>query len=204
MGAVPESPRVRSDYFDDAMFVGDSITTGIELYEVMSNATVVAATGINLDNIMTKKVIELEGQELTIPEAMTHYHPKKIYIMLGANGVGGLTAEQTASYYANFVDLVKSQHPGAIIYVQSILPINEAKFAQKYNGAMTNAKIDETNAAILQMAQEKQVYYLNVAEAFKDETGGLPASATPDGLHFGTESYTKWFDYLKTHTVTEE
>lgn len=84
MGAVPESPRVRSDYFDDAMFVGDSITTGIELYEVMSNATVVAATGINLDNIMTKKVIELEGQELTIPEAMTHYHPKKIYIMLGA------------------------------------------------------------------------------------------------------------------------
>ena len=204
MGAVPESPRVRSDYFDDAMFVGDSITTGIELYEVMSNATVVAATGINLDNIMTKNVIELEGQELTIPEAMTHYHPKKIYIMLGANGVGGLTAEQTASYYANFVDLVKSQHPGAIIYVQSILPINEAKFAQKYNGAMTNAKIDETNAAILQMAQEKQVYYLNVAEAFKDETGGLPASATPDGLHFGTESYTKWFDYLKTHTVTEE
>ena len=56
-------------------------------------------------------------------------------------------------------------------------PINEAKFAQKYNGAMTNAKIDETNAAILQMAQEKQVYYyLSVAEAFKDETGGLPAS----------------------------
>ena len=27
---------MRSDYFDDAMFVGDSITTGIELYEVMS------------------------------------------------------------------------------------------------------------------------------------------------------------------------
>ena len=124
--------------------------------------------------------------------------------MLGANGVGGLTAEQTVSYYSDFIDLVKSQHPDAIIYVQSILPINEAKFAQKYNGAMTNALIDETNEAILKMTQEKQVYYLNVAEAFKDETGGLPAEDTPDGLHFGTESYTKWFDYLKTHTVTEE
>ena len=39
--------------------------------------------------------------------------------------------------------------------------------------------------------------------AIKDENGALPADATSDGLHIGTDYYIKWFDYLKTHTVTE-
>ena len=47
-GAVPESERVMGDYFDDAVFVGDSITEGIMLYGMMSNTTVFAGTGVNL------------------------------------------------------------------------------------------------------------------------------------------------------------
>ena len=85
---IPETPQVDDSYFDDAMFVGDSITTGIELYGVMPNATVVASTGINPNTIMTTPDIELaDGSSVTILQAMSAYHPKKIYIMLGSNGV---------------------------------------------------------------------------------------------------------------------
>ena len=44
---VPESDWASTSYFDDAVFVGDSITDGIKLYGVMNNATVIAHTGIN-------------------------------------------------------------------------------------------------------------------------------------------------------------
>ena len=49
---------------------------------------------------------------------------------------------------------------------------------------------------------EKEVYYLNVAECMKDENGMLPDEASPaDGMHFGPDYYSKWFEYLKRHTV---
>ena len=44
------------------------------------------------------------------------------------------------------------------------------------------------------MAGEEQVYYVNPAEAIKDEIGGLPAEFTTDGLHFKGEYYNKWID----------
>ena len=44
------------------------------------------------------------------------------------------------------------------------------------------------------------MYYLNVAEVFKDADGCLPNSASPkDGIHFGSSWYRTWFDYLRTH-----
>lgn len=200
--AVPESERVRSEYFDDALFVGDSITTGIKLYDIMSNTEVIASTGINLDTVLHKELIETDsGETLTVLDAMSKEKPNKIYIMLGANGVAFFSPEKTAELYGTFLDAVKAQHPDAIIYVQSILPINEEKFHKKYSGDITNAKIDQTNAEIQKVTAERNLYYLNVAEAFKDETGGLPTDSTPDGLHFGSEQYIKWFDYLKTHTT---
>ncbi len=201
---VPETERVTSSYFDDAMFVGDSITTGIELYDVMPGSDVVAFTGINLDNILTREVINTPNGKVTMLDAMKNYNPKKIYIMLGANGLAFLTEEQTRDYYSVFVDRVMEQHPDAMIYIQSILPIQEEKFAANYQGTLTNEKIDRTNQLLMEMAAEKGIYYLNVAEAFKDETGQMPDAASTDGLHFTSEYYIKWMDYLKTHAIKEE
>ena len=39
---VQEGEWLASEYFDDALFIGDSITEGIRLYDVMSNVTVLA------------------------------------------------------------------------------------------------------------------------------------------------------------------
>lgn len=198
---LPETDRVRSEYFNDAIFIGDSLTTGIQLYNILPDTTVLASVGINLDNISTKAVIGEAGSQQTILEASSQIDAGKIYIMLGANGLKGLGVDQTVKLYRSFVDEVRAAHPDAIIYVQSILPINEQKFEANYGYSMTNAEIDECNAALLEMTGEAQVYYVDVASVIKDETGGLPADYTTDGLHFKGEYYNKWIDYLKEHTV---
>ncbi len=51
------------------------------------------------------------------------------------------------------------------------------------------------------MAEEKQVYYLNVAEAVADDNGYLPEEASTDGVHLNKEYCAKWLDYLKSHTA---
>ena len=76
---VPNSgSSVGDEYFDDAAFVGDSITEGIKLYEVMTNATVVAARGINLDNVYTDDQIRTAQGNRTVMGALEAAEPKKI------------------------------------------------------------------------------------------------------------------------------
>lgn len=199
---VPIGERVRSDYFNDAAFVGDSITTGIEGYSILPDTNVVAAIGVNLSNVQSAAVFEVKaGEKITFLDALGRIGPKKIYVMLGANGLAFLSSEETVNLYSQFVDKIKAQHPESIIYVQSILPIDEALFKANYQGELTNSKIDETNMQLQKMAEEKQVYYIDISPIFKNENGGLISEASTDGLHFKSDYYTKWIDYLKEHTV---
>lgn len=201
-GAVTQSERVTSSYFDDAMFVGDSITNGILSYEIMKNATIISHVGINIDTIRYKEVFRKpDGSVTKIIDAMKDYPDiQKIYVMLGSNGIAWIDQTNFIKYYEEFLTEVIAQHPDAIIYVQSMFPVTASK--EKADETFANAKINEYNKAIADMAQEMGCYYLNVADALKDEKGCLPEEASPsDGMHFGPQYYQKWFDYLKEHTV---
>ena len=200
---VPNSgSSVGDEYFDDAAFVGDSITEGIKLYEVMTNATVVAARGINLDNVFTDDQIRTAQGNSTVMGALEAEEPKKIYIMFGANGVGWFTEQHFTDVYTKFVQAVKEQHPDSQIYLQSILPVTQEFDDSRED--ISNDKINRYNELVVEIAEEQKVHYLDVASAFKDEKGCLPEDSNGDGMHFGNKYYQKWFDYLKSHTVAEE
>lgn len=200
---VPNSgSSVGDEYFDDAAFVGDSITEGIKLYEVMTNATVVAARGINLDNVFTDDQIRTAQGNSTVMGALEAAEPQKIYIMFGANGVGWFTEQHFTDVYTKFVQAVKEQHPDSQIYLQSILPVTQEFDDSRED--ISNDKINRYNELVVEIAEEQKVHYLDVASAFKDEKGCLPEDSNGDGMHFGNKYYQKWFDYLKSHTAAEE
>lgn len=200
---VPNSGfKVSDEYFDDAAFVGDSITEGIKLYEIMSNATVVAARGINLDTVFTDDQIRTAGGNTTVMGALEAAAPKKIYIMFGANGVGWFTEQHFTDTYTKFVQAVKEQHPDSEIFLQSILPVTQEFDDSRED--ISNAKINAYNELVVAIAEKEQVHYLDVASAFKDDKGCLPEDSNGDGMHFGGVYYRKWFDYLKTHTIAEQ
>ena len=199
---VPELDRVTSEYFDNAVFIGDSITEGIKTYGMMTNATVIAATGINLSTITTSAVVKTESGRVTVLDALKQYPDTgKIYILLGANGIAWMEKDSFVQLYGDFVKELTAQCPDALIYIQSIFPINEEKFSAHYDSEITNEKIREYNSALLDMSKELGVYYLNVSETIADQNGALSDDATTDGMHIGTDYYEKWFNYLKKHAV---
>lgn len=204
-GALGKSERVSSSYFNDAAFIGDSITVGMKLYDVMENADVFASVGIGLDTIFTKQAIKQpDGSMITVFDALEQADSKKVYIMLGANSLMS-SHDYLIERYGKLVDEVKARAADdAIIYVQSILPINEPKFRKNYpKNTTTNADIDSFNALLCQMANERGVYYLDVASAFKDESGALSDAVTSDGMHIASDQYVIWIDYLKTHAAPQ-
>jgi len=201
--AVPLSPRVSNIYFEDAIFFGDSLSVGIPLYQVAGNPDTVAFTGINPLSINTSQVINSPQGKLTLLEAAKQYgEKKKVYIMLGGNGLW-MDEKSFAEGYQTFLDSVKAQYPGAQIFLQSILPVTED--AHLTYEAADNDVIRGFNKLIIGMAKKNGVYYLDVAQALMDDNGMLPKEASPlDGMHLTPEYYEKWFDYLKTHTVEEK
>ena len=201
--SVPESPTVEADYFEDALFIGDSRTDGFHLYSGIKNGTFWAYKGVMVFDFHTKAVVPTEdGTKITMAEALTQNQYGKIYVMLGINELGWNNDESFRVAYKAMIETIKETQPHATIYVQSIIPISEEKARQKKQPSyLNNAQIDIYNAFIRAICLELQVPLPNVSEAMRDEEGLLPADITSDGIHFFRSHYAKWYDYLKIHTV---
>lgn len=198
---VPQSEPVSESYFDDALFVGDSITVGISVCGAMENAQVIAANGINPLTILSKPVIRDEDGALhTVPDMIAKSSPGKIYIQLGANGIARIDRETFLASYRSLLETIRTLHPNAQIYVQSVFPVTREKSLSE-NGILSNGKIDSYNEGLMLLCEEMSLPYLNVAEALKGADGALPADASADGIHMGRTYYEKWFSYLCSHTA---
>ena len=200
--SVPESAEVDDSYFDDAVFIGNSRTEGFKLYAGLSNAEYYTAIGLMVDTIFTKPYATVNGEKTTIMEALKTTDFSKVYIMLGMNELGWVYGSVYQEYYGRIIDGIREINPDAVIYIQSILPVSAEK--SENDDIYNNERINEFNALLRELAEEKEVYYVDVAEAVADESGCLPEDATFDGVHLTPDYCGKWRDYLKTHTVTVE
>lgn len=194
---IPESAAQPESYFDDAVFIGDSLTTGLSLYGLLPEEQVLADTGINPQTILTRECISQDGTDKTVLDAAAALSPAKIYIMLGANGVAFLNFEDIVDWYGQLIDGLREEHPDSEIYVQSVLPVTR----EREDDTLNNARITELNGLLQEMAADKGVFYLSVNEAIADEEGFLPTDLSADGMHFGTTVYEEWLQYLLCHTA---
>ena len=102
----------------------------------------------------------------------------KIYIMFGINELGTGTSESFVEYYQSVVQQICQMQPDAIVYVQSI--INVAASAE--TDVISNANINEKNALLSQIADNKQVFYIDLNPSLVDSSGYLNSDYTSDGI----------------------
>lgn len=196
---VPESEAVDDSYFADAVLMGDSRTEGLKMYSGLDSSQFFSSVGMDVDKVFTDQVVSLNGQLLTVAQALEQASYSKVYIMLGMNELGWVYESVFADNYARIIDTIRESHPDATIYVQSILPVSQWKDGS--NDIYTNANVVRLQKALVAMCEEKGVNYVNVAEGIQDEQGYLPSEATQDGVHLTPEYCQRWMDYLKTHTA---
>lgn len=199
---APASEAVDNRYFDDAAFVGDSRTDGFMLYSGIGTGENLAANGVSIFKLAERKSLTIDGEKYTPLEALALKQYGKIYIALGVNELG---YNNDKGYYEKFcaaVDEVRRVQPNAVIYIQSLIPVNEAQYlAATGHDYLTNDHLRIYNQLMQQVAEEKKVAYVNVYEAFADENGSLPEGDSRDGVHLYKESCQRWLEYLRTHTV---
>lgn len=198
---VPPSDPVDLTYFDDAVFIGDSRTEGLFLNTSLSNATSLAHMGLMVDTVFTKPLFNVNGEKVPVIDAMKKAEFSKAYIMLGINETGWAYSSIFIQKYGEIIDAIREINPDALIYVQAIMPVSQK--VSSTHSYVKNPKITEYNQLLLQMVEEKQVYYIDTASAVADEGGSLPDDAAPDGIHLVRSYCQRWLDYLMTHTAAQ-
>ncbi|MFZ2538113.1 MAG: GDSL-type esterase/lipase family protein [Oscillospiraceae bacterium] len=204
---VPETVPVGDDYFKDALFIGDSISKGLKVYGVVPESNVLADQNVGLDQIYNNKDVYYISAKVktTLWKAIEKKipNPKKIYVLLGSNGIPGYENDYHMKFYNDLVDKLKAKYPDAIIYIQSVTPIT--KNSEYIRKTFSTAKINDLNKMILKMAEDKSVYHLNIEQILKDKNGYLKAEyAATDGIHLKKEGHAAVYKYYKNHTVTKE
>lgn len=184
-------------YFDDAAFIGDSRTQGLELYNGLGDASYFAVKGLTVRTAVSKPALTVDGQKLTVVQAVSKKQYGKVYIMLGMNELGWSSTDQYLQEYGKLIDTVKKDQPHAKIYVQSILPVSQKKSQE--DKVFSNANIEVHNKLIRELAKKKGVSYLDAASALADSRGNLPDGASSDGVHLNQEYCKKWCLYLQAH-----
>jgi lysophospholipase L1-like esterase len=197
LGWKEQLPKDRGDYwcilgwtntlkklnFDaDVVFFGNSITCGSNFQDYFSNIRIcnLGYSGDNMDGMMLRI-----GQI----KAVT---PEKVFVMAGINGLQNQTEEVFENKYQRMVDSIKSSVPEAVVYLQSILPVNHSM----KKGVASAAKIRKANEIIAKIAARSNCVYVNLWSLYEKD-GEMPKELTRDGVHLFPEAYDRWADEIK-------
>lgn len=183
------------EFFSTGVFLGDSITEGLKLYDVMDNSTVIAEKGMGLTKVMDHL------------EEIKAAQPQRLFILLGANDLADPVrdAERISNQYINIYTQLHEALPDCRIYVESMFPVWEEKYKQQYtNSDITNQKIEQFNQLLENKMEGTGVYFVDVAPSMRDENGELYHDMTTDGMHLKKAYYGYWLNVLRSNVLRLE
>lgn len=196
--------RVEEDYFEDALFIGDSRTQGLYEYGGFGdNVTFYCKTSLTIYDLFKKnKAFIKDGErKLTLEEALTERSFGKIYLMIGINEMGTGTAESFFEEYARAVFKIQQLQPDAVIFVQAIMRVGAQKNAS--DPIFNNMNIAIRNVEIETLADDQRIFYIDVNEVLCDENGNLFEGWSNDQVHLKAKYYAVWKEFLLNHGAVE-
>lgn len=186
-------------YFDDTLFIGDSRTVGIQLCGGIDTATYFCSVGMSAYGVRYESV-DISGLgTVTLETLLASRDFGKVYIMLGINDIGG-DLPTIAEDIQKVIDLVLSYQPDAIIYVEATIHVGAHPAAV---ASVNNANINAYNELLWELCDGETIFYLNVNPVFDDEMGNLGEEYSSDGIHFTSQYYKVWADWIRSNVIVK-
>ena len=213
-GAVPLSETIPEpfEYFKSSVFLGDSVTSGFDLYKtkikfndetVLDEVNVVAAKKYGvyyaLQEISEESSHPLMNGKQTLPEdIIAEKDVKNIFICLGLNDLTFEKISDFIKYYSRLIDRIKTKSPDKNIVIMSVTPLVSGQ--HQYD--LDNSVIIEANNALLEFAKENNIYFIDYAAAIRDSRNCLPDDLSSDGYcHLTVPAYDMLVEYLLYHPI---
>ena len=173
----------------DLLFIGDSITQGWEgagknvwaKFYGSRNAVNLGIGGDRTEHVLWR----LENGNIA------NISPKLAVIMIGTNNSGSNSSKEIADGVAAIVAKLRKELPKTKLLVLGIFPrgADEADKRRQVNKG--------ANELISKLADDKDVYYLDIGPKFTEADGKLSKEIMPDLLHLNEKSYTIWAESIE-------
>lgn len=197
--APPEASDGDTAFFDDAVFVGDSVSLMLSYYAadtgLLGDAQFLVRGSYSVSHAVNNSMLMLyQGQEMTLPEAIAATGAKKVFIMLGMNDIGAYGIGKTMDNWAIMLQRIREHAPDVKIYIQSMTPV----WTGGEKGALNNRNTDRYNDRLITFAEENDCTYIDIASYMKDSTGGLALGYCSDEyVHLSRAGADTWIKVLK-------
>lgn len=193
-------------YFDDAVFVGDSITESLRNYcialqrddqDFMGNAQFLAAVSmsVRMASSDSRTLLQYRGNAVSVTEGLLKMGAGRVFIMLGVNDYAGKYPDATLAYFDTLIDAIQEKCEGIEIVIQSVTPVTK-RFCQERR--ITIEEWNGFNVLLEQLCEEKGVQFLSFAELLMDAEGYLADDMTGDGMfHLTPAANAVWIRALR-------
>ena len=197
-----------ADWFENAVFVGDSVTLKLSYYcaahpEALGGAEFFCAGSLGYTNALW----DLDDPEAVHPYYQGETHltedcaevtgKDNVFIMLGMNDIGLYGTQGAMDSCKKLIANILKRTPDAHIYIQSVTPMIKSAQIDSFN----NKLVKEFDGMLKDYCEKSHYKYLDVFSALADKDGNLPDDLCSDpdsmGLHFNDTSCQMWVDYLK-------
>jgi lysophospholipase L1-like esterase len=172
----------------ELLFVGDSITDGWRnagqpIWDQHFAPFKPANFGIGGDT--TQGVLwRMQNGELD------GYKAKLIVMMLGTNNINRNPNDDIVEGDRLIIEEFKKRQPQAKVLLLGIFP-RAAEPTNPYR-----ASIKEINGKLAKLADNKQVFFMDIGDKFLTSDGTLTTEIMPDGLHPNLKGYRIWADAI--------
>lgn len=186
-------------FFDDAAFIGDSVSLKLQRYQastgVFGSATFLTAGSYSVNHAVNDTMLlSYRGQQMKPEDALAACGAKKVFILLGMNDIGLVGVDGSIENWAKFVQRIRAKNPDITIYIQSGTPI----FTGGEKGSLNNKNMDRYNEKLKAFAAANNCYYIDIATTMKDATGGLKAAYCSDSyVHLTDAACVAWEQVLR-------
>lgn len=215
---LQQSAQVADAYFNDAVFIGDSVTLKLKYYvqqgrqsyaSLLGNAQFLCAGSMGSGNAMeavsdSSIHPSFRGQKMTLEDSVAAMGAKKVFIMLGMNDIAVYGPEQSAQNMMQLIARIKAKSPDAQIFIQSATP----KMTNNPSHKLNNNTLFEYDLKLYELAKTMEsqgVYFVDIAYVMRNAEGNLPADYCSDpedqALHFTDIACQQWIQYLYTHAL---
>lgn len=203
--------KTGKEFFDDAVFVGDSVSLGLRNYvanernkgnECLGKAQFLVAGSMGYGNTLgaigSANSIhpKYQGKEVLIEDGVQLIGAKKVFIMLGLNDFCAYSVDTGMKNAENLIGRILEKNPDVKIYIQSVTPVVKTK----EHGKFTNQSIDAFNAALNNLCRQNGWTYIDVASSLKGTDNCFRDEYCSDkdvqGVHMSYSGCKVWIDLL--------
>ena len=173
--------RPNNEKFAGSLILGDSVTQGLYVYEILDNSLVVAKKGVGVHSPDSTGLSDMVNQIIAAK-------PQKLFIALGMNDIVAARgdADVFVSDYKVLLENLRQGIPDTKIYVNSVLPANQTAISK--DGRY--AKVSDYNEKLKALCGQENVVFIDNTGLVKEEYYEV------DGIHMKKSYYGDWLNQM--------